>query len=172
MSKRPKLPSCLQHWPKRGLELAENIVRGFKTQETQNHIVDAVPNCRPDSLVKGNFGRDHPPIVEWEKSLQNVVIIVGKRSMKCESNKARSEHACPIKIKKRFPFITLQAHISHRVDNATDHHFSKHRMCLQSLFISIPVMLWGIPQDFIKGPSLPILMINRKQLSDGKSTGT
>ena len=58
-----------QQGPKCCLQLAQNIGWGFKTQEPQDEIVYTVPNCRPNCLVKGNFGRDHPPILEREKSL-------------------------------------------------------------------------------------------------------
>lgn len=68
-----KRASYGQHGPKCRLQFTKNIGRGFKTQESQNHKIDAVPDCCPNSLVKCHFGRDHPPILERKKSLQNKV---------------------------------------------------------------------------------------------------
>lgn len=65
-----RMVSYSQHGPKCSLQFIKNIGWRFKTQEPQNHKIDAVPNCRPHRLVEGNFGRDNPPILERKKSLE------------------------------------------------------------------------------------------------------
>lgn len=63
--------SYCKHRPECSCQFTENAGGRFQTQESQHCEINAVPSCCPQSLVKGYFGRNHPPMLEGKKLLQN-----------------------------------------------------------------------------------------------------
>lgn len=63
--------SYRQHGPECCFQLIKNTEWRFKTQESQNCIIYTVPKSCPYSLIKDYFGRNHPPVLERKKLLEN-----------------------------------------------------------------------------------------------------
>ena len=68
-SKSRRLTYC-QHGQECCLQLIKNTNWGFKWQKSQDCKINAVPNCRPYSLINDYFDKNCPPVLERKKFLE------------------------------------------------------------------------------------------------------